>query len=236
MWQETGFNSEFLLLVFLLVPFVRNHSRCAAYEHICLLTVKCSFQVSEAFENRSKDWNLNVCWDLSLCGCPPRPEPAELAGCIYSACVTTNSRPVHHCRVNDALVSRRALPVIYCSVLMTFCKWGLYIKMPSTIMCTYQSYHDNAGRSDWLCFLCSGINSERQHHESLLTTCFSACLDDCVSLGLCFCVCVVLRSQSECTFHKRPCRPRHVWPLNTRELRDLLLWIENRHRILLTVS
>lgn len=120
--QETGGNSEFLLLVFLLVYFVRNHSRCAACEHICLLTVKCSWalQVSEAFENHSKDWNLNVRWDpVSLCGCPPCPEPAELAGCIYSACVTTNSRPVHHCRVNDALVSQQALPIAFIVV----CWW-----------------------------------------------------------------------------------------------------------------
>lgn len=78
--------------------------------------------------------------------------------CIYSLHVTTTNSHLVHRRHDDALV------VVHDdddddddSLLM-----GLVYQMPSTIMCTYQSYHDDTGQSDWLCFICltPGINPE----------------------------------------------------------------------------
>lgn len=94
-----------------------------------------------------------VSWDLAFpCACP-RPEPAELAGCIYSLHVTTtNSHPVHRRHVDDTLMSRsgrRLLHFLCCDDDDDdFLLMGLVYPMPSTIMCTYQSYHDDTGQSN----------------------------------------------------------------------------------------
>lgn len=127
-----------------------------AREKLCLWEVFCRTETLD-----------DVLWDpLSPCLCP-RPEPAELAGCIYSLHVTTtNSLLVHRRYADDTLISHsgRCLTHLLCCDVDDddFLLMGLVYLMPSTIMCTYQSYHDDTGQSDWLCFvhLSPGINPE----------------------------------------------------------------------------
>lgn len=110
----------------------------------------------------------------SPCGCPcPQPSVGWLY-CIYSLHVTTNSHCVRYRHYTHTLTQtrmhtqthlRRACRT-YCAVVTIatfFCLMGLVYQMPSTIMCTYQSYHDDK-------------------HRPRVTDCLSVCISPGINL------------------------------------------------------
>lgn len=70
---------------------------------------------------------------------------------VFTLHVTTaNSHPVHRCRADNTLMpeSGHCLPHLLCcddddDDDDDFLLMGLVYQMPSTIMCTYQSYHED---------------------------------------------------------------------------------------------